>query len=96
VEKLLAEVTQLFEDDYIHLGGDEVDFDCWGDNEEIVQWMKDQNLDEGKGVRSLQDYFGVRIQQLASQFGKKTTFWQESFDNRFKLREDTGTEMLLP
>jgi hexosaminidase len=29
LQKFLAEAVDLFPEKYIHLGGDEVDFDCW-------------------------------------------------------------------
>ncbi len=34
----------IFPDNYIHLGGDEVDTGCWGQNPRIAAWLKEKNL----------------------------------------------------
>ena len=38
----------MFPDDYVHLGGDEVDFDCWLSNPAIREWLK--NRGDGQGT----------------------------------------------
>lgn len=29
LEKFFKEIVEVFPEDYLHLGGDEVDYDCW-------------------------------------------------------------------
>jgi hypothetical protein len=33
-------INTTFTDDYVHFGGDEVVYDCWGKRQKIVDWMK--------------------------------------------------------
>ena len=44
IGELIKEVRQVFNDSYIHLGGDEVDAKCWGSNKELQKWMIENNL----------------------------------------------------
>ena len=44
IGKLIKEIKQVFNDSYIHLGGDEVDVKCWGSNKELQTWMVENNL----------------------------------------------------
>jgi N-acetyl-beta-hexosaminidase len=45
-------VNSTFEDDYVHFGGDEVVYDCWGDRPSILEWMQAHNIS---------DYFGLSV-----------------------------------
>ncbi|CAH8853293.1 unnamed protein product, partial [Trichobilharzia szidati] len=40
LKNLFTEVTSRFHDNYIHLGGDDIDFACWISNPEIVEFMQ--------------------------------------------------------
>ena len=44
IGELIKEVRQVFNDSYIHLGGDEVDAKCWGSNKDLQKWMAENNL----------------------------------------------------
>jgi len=35
---------QLFDDNYVHFGGDEVEYDCWNKRPSIKEWMKQRNI----------------------------------------------------
>ena len=39
----------LFPDNFLHLGGDEVDTSCWGSTPSIVAWLQDHNMTEDDG-----------------------------------------------
>ena len=44
VRNLIKEVTSLFPSNFIHLGGDEVHYGCWKNNENITAWMASHNI----------------------------------------------------
>jgi N-acetyl-beta-hexosaminidase len=37
-------MNKTFSDDYAHFGGDEVEYDCWENDERISKYMKDNNI----------------------------------------------------
>ena len=46
-EQLIArEMSELFTEPFLHLGGDEVNPACWENNTDIVNWMADQGMTE--------------------------------------------------
>jgi len=77
--QLLRELSTRFPDAFIHLGGDEVDFECWKTNKEIKSWMQ-EHRDLGNDVRALLPYFVRRVIGLAETAGKQAMVWQEAFD----------------
>ncbi len=74
MEILLGELADVFPDDYVHLGGDEVNPAWWNSNPDVQRFMQAEQLD---GITDLQNHFMLRIVQLAKKLGKKIVGWDE-------------------
>ena len=57
----------------MHLGGDEVNTNCWEFSAEIRAWMKAQ----GYNVTETYAYFVARAQQIAHSYGRDVVGWEE-------------------
>eukprot|EP01023_Acetabularia_acetabulum_P062840 TRINITY_DN780_c0_g2_i4.p1 TRINITY_DN780_c0_g2~~TRINITY_DN780_c0_g2_i4.p1 ORF type:complete len:765 (-),score=137.57 TRINITY_DN780_c0_g2_i4:365-2659(-) len=78
VAELINEVMSIFVDKFFHLGGDEVNFDCWKSNPEILQWMDQMNIATFEQLQGL--YIGLLLKKF-SNIQKRFIVWQEVFDN---------------
>jgi len=76
----------LFPDDFIHLGGDEVDTSCWTKTPSVAAWLNQSGLtaDEGYAV------FVKRAAEIAMAQGRRPVQWSEVFDH-FKTDLDKRT-----
>ena len=74
MEKFFQEVAQVFPDKYLHLGGDEVPFDCWRSNPEIVSFMRDHNI---TNFAELETVFIDKLLNITSDLNKRAILWQE-------------------
>ncbi len=77
LEKFFQEMAELFPDDYMHIGGDEVEGYHWNENVDIQKYMKKEGL---KSNHELQAYFNKRLQQILSKNSKKMMGWDEIYD----------------
>ncbi|KAM5292215.1 beta-hexosaminidase subunit alpha isoform 2-T2 [Ctenodactylus gundi] len=80
------EISSVFPDFYLHLGGDEVDFTCWKSNPEIQDFMKEKGFDDFK---QLESFYIQTLLDIVSAYDKGYVVWQEVFDNKVKVRPDT-------
>uniref|UniRef100_A0A673UCQ2 Beta-hexosaminidase n=1 Tax=Suricata suricatta TaxID=37032 RepID=A0A673UCQ2_SURSU len=81
------EVTSVFPDFYLHLGGDEVDFTCWRSNPDIQAFMKKKGF--GNDFKQLESFYIQTLLNIVSGYGKGYVVWQEVFDNKVKVPPDT-------
>lgn len=84
ITDLLSEVTTgvkgsapLMKDNYVHLGGDEVDTSCWSKTPSIASWLSEQNMTADEGYA----YFVKRAAEIVLQQGHRPVQWVEVFDH---------------
>jgi hexosaminidase len=73
-DKFFAEMSALFPDEYMHIGGDENNGKHWNANKDIQKFMKENNI---KDNHDLQTYFNTRILEILTRYGKKMVGWDE-------------------
>ena len=73
-DKFFKEMSELFNDEYIHIGGDENNGKQWDSSKTIQEFKKANNL---KSNHELQAYFNKRIQKILEKYGKKMIGWDE-------------------
>ncbi|GAX11835.1 hexosaminidase [Fistulifera solaris] len=74
LEKFLHEMTTLFPDPFVHMGGDEVKINEWNESATIQNFMVDHNL---SNAHELQAYFNNRIASILKREGKIMIGWDE-------------------
>ncbi|XP_063819929.1 beta-hexosaminidase subunit beta isoform X1 [Pseudophryne corroboree] len=89
--KFFTEISKVFPDQYVHLGGDEVDFTCWKTNPDITKFMNEHGF--GTDYRKLESYYVQEILGVVSSFHKGYMVWQEVFDNHDQINPDTIVEV---
>lgn len=88
MESLLTEVTGgsastvgapkgLFPGNMVHLGGDEVDTDCFNRDPEIARWMAERGMNSTDAYA----YFTQRVGAMAKVAGRRVVQWAEVFGN---------------
>jgi hexosaminidase len=73
-KKVLDYTNATFIDDYVHFGGHEVVYNCWGNQPAIVAWMKANNISD---YHALSIYFRQKQKKLWRTIStkKKIIYW---------------------
>ncbi|XP_032379706.1 beta-hexosaminidase subunit alpha [Etheostoma spectabile] len=85
--RLFREVSSVFPDSYIHLGGDEVDFSCWKSNPDVRAFM--QKMGFGGDFTKLEAFYMEKIVNITSALNKTSIVWQDVFDYHERIPMDT-------
>ena len=86
VENVYTDLKNLFPDSFIHVGGDEVNFDCWKKSPNIRKWMYDKNMTD---VVDAYEYFETHLLQIVvDKLEKSPIVWQEVFNLNLSLPEN--------
>lgn len=74
IDRLLTEMTGIFPDPYVHIGGDETPAPDWKSNPKILTFMKLHDL---KDNDALQAYFNSRVNKILTRLHKRMVGWDE-------------------
>jgi hexosaminidase len=77
LDAFFAEMAELFDDEFIHIGGDENNGKHWLANPEIVAFMEERGYE---GPLTLQRYFNERVLDILTRYGKRMVGWDEIFE----------------
>ena len=78
LDAFMAEMAELFDDEFIHIGGDENNGKHWLANPEIVAFMEERGYE---GPLTLQRYFNERVLAILTKYGKRMIGWDEIFED---------------
>ena len=79
--------AELFDDEFMHIGGDENNGKHWLANPEIVSFMEANGYKE---PLELQRYFNERVLEIFTRYGKRMVGWDEI------LQEGLPTSIVIP
>ncbi len=74
IDHFLAEMSTIFPDAYVHIGGDEAPAPDWKTNPRILAFMKAHDL---KDNDALQAYFNSRVLKIITRLHKHMMGWDE-------------------
>ena len=96
LDNLFGEMSQLFPDEYFHIGGDENNGKQWDSNKEIQAFKIEKDL---KDNHALQGYFNQRVLNILTKHGKIMVGWDEilhpSMPNNIVIQSWRGKEALV-
>ena len=84
IDSLLSESTGrvqgggLFPYNFIHLGGDEVDYTCWEKSPQIQEWEQQNGIDGSEGTY---EYFVDKTAAIAREQNRTPVQWVEVFEH---------------
>ncbi|XP_021739613.1 beta-hexosaminidase 1-like [Chenopodium quinoa] len=75
VSGILTDMGKIFPFELFHLGGDEVNTECWNSTAHIKQWLIDHNMTHNDAYQ----YFVLRAQEIAISNNRTPVNWEETF-----------------
>lgn len=78
IDGLIQEVVDdLFHDKFVHLGGDEVNTDCWSKTPAVASWLQARNMTPDDGYA----YFVKKVAGMVIARQHRPVQWSEVFDH---------------
>uniref|UniRef100_A0A6B2L1X3 Beta-hexosaminidase n=1 Tax=Arcella intermedia TaxID=1963864 RepID=A0A6B2L1X3_9EUKA len=76
LEVFLGEMSTIFPDGVMHVGGDEVDYRCWNETASIIEYMQENNI---TSFPELYAYFEKRVHAILGTYNLIPMAWDEVY-----------------
>ncbi|KAE8683282.1 Beta-hexosaminidase 1 [Hibiscus syriacus] len=76
ISGILSEIRNIFPFELFHLGGDEVNTDCWNKTPHVKQWLDDKKMEPKDAYK----YFVLKAQEIAISKSWTPVNWEETFN----------------
>jgi hexosaminidase len=88
VETIYQDLKDAFDDEFVHVGGDEVWMSekCWLNDTRIAKWMKNHHMNE---TVQLYGYFETNLLKTVAKLQKTPIVWQEVFTLNLTITPNT-------
>ncbi|EKX46889.1 hypothetical protein GUITHDRAFT_107245 [Guillardia theta CCMP2712] len=86
VRTVLEEVTRLFPDRAVHIGGDEVNYRCWDEDAALKRRMRQQGFQD---FSALWQFFEDHVLAFTHELGRRAIVWQDVLDEGLQLPSGT-------
>ncbi|KAK9049766.1 hypothetical protein SSX86_031265, partial [Deinandra increscens subsp. villosa] len=73
---ILQDMRDIFPFELFHLGGDEVNTDCWKYTPHVKQWLQEMNMT----TKDAYQYFVIKAQEIAISKNWTPVNWEETFN----------------
>ncbi|XP_042059901.1 beta-hexosaminidase 1-like [Salvia splendens] len=77
ISGILSDMKKIFPFGLFHLGGDEVNTDCWTSTPHVKQWLQDHSM----SAKDAYKYFVLRAQEIAISLNWTPVNWEETFNS---------------
>ena len=77
IEDIVKELVEIFPSEYLHIGGDEVRFQCWEPCPDCQKLMKEKGLKDG---HQLEQHFLNRVSNILAKYNRKSMVWDEAVE----------------
>ncbi|XP_058772022.1 beta-hexosaminidase 1-like [Vicia villosa] len=73
---IMTDMRKIFPFELFHLGGDEVNTDCWTNTSRVNKWLQDHNMTANDAY----EYFVLKAQHMALSKNWTPVNWEETFN----------------
>nr|KAI8748529.1 beta-hexosaminidase subunit beta-like [Biomphalaria glabrata] len=83
------EIKDVFKDNFLHMGMDEVHYMCWESSPIIQEFLKDHGIPAGQ-YSGLETYYSNRLLDIIRPMNKRVVIWEDPVNHGAQVSNNVG------